>query len=308
MKFVQSMHSSRRFPPLLQSGARVGLIAPSGPLRNASDLERAMSNVRAFGWEPVVGDHVLERDGYLAGSDEHRLADLNRLAADESIDGIWCIRGGYGAMRLLHNIDSDAWRQRPRALIGFSDITALHGAIGQRANMVSYHGPTARAELPAMTRDSLAEVLRLAPGDGYTVRGASPVVGGKARGRLAGGNLALVAALVGTPYAWELDGAILVLEDVLEAVYRIDRMLVQLRASGALSRLAGIAFGQFTEIPDDKDNVDRPVERILRELAERIGVPCVMNFPIGHVAEHVTLPLGAVAELDADAGTLVIER
>jgi muramoyltetrapeptide carboxypeptidase len=302
------MHSSRRFPPLLESGARVGLIAPSGPLRDAGDLERATANVRAFGWEPVVGEHVLERDGYLAGSDEHRLADLNRLTTDDSIDGIWCIRGGYGAMRLLHGIDYDAWRRRPRALIGFSDITALHAAIGQRANMVSYHGPTARAELPEVTRDSLAQVLRLRAGDSYTVSGASPVVGGTARGRLAGGNLALVAALVGTPYAWDLDGAILVLEDVLEAVYRIDRMLVQLRESGLLSRLAGIAFGQFTEIPEDRDNIDRPIERILREFAERIGVPCVMNFPIGHVAEHVTLPLGAVAELDADAGTLVIER
>lgn len=308
MKFVQSMHSSRRFPPLLQPGARVGLIAPSGPLRDATDLERATSNVRAFGWEPVVGDHVLERDGYLAGSDEHRLADLNRLAVDESIDAIWCIRGGYGAMRLLHGIDYDAWRRRPRALIGFSDITALHSAIGQRANMVSYHGPTARAELPATTRDSFGEVMRLAAGDTYSVSGASPVVSGRARGRLAGGNLALVAALTGTPYAWDLDGAVLVLEDVLEAVYRIDRMLVQLEASGALSRVAGIAFGQFTEIPEDDANVDRPIERILREFAERIGVPCVMDFPIGHVADHVTLPLGAVVELDADDGTLVVER
>ena len=300
-----------RFPPLLQPGARVALVAPSGPLRDTTDLERATANVRSFGWEPLVGAHVLERDGYLAGSAEHRLADFNRFSSDDSVDAIWCIRGGYGAMHLLDGIDYEGWKRRPRALIGFSDITALHAAISQRAELVTFHGPTARGELTELTRSSFANVVKggLGRGSTYFIRGPmTTLVGGTARGRLVGGNLALVSAIMGTPYAWNLDGAILVLEDVLEAVYRIDRMLTQLRLSGALDRVAGIAFGQFTEIPEDPGNVDRPLERVLREFAEQVGKPCVANFPIGHVPDHVTLPLGATAELDADNPALMMER
>jgi muramoyltetrapeptide carboxypeptidase len=296
------MHS-RRFPPSLTAGSRVGLVAPSGPLRDASDLEQAIANVRAFDWEPVVGEHVREHEGYLAGSDQQRVADLNRFARDDSIDAIWCLRGGYGAMRLLEDIDYDAFARHPRALIGYSDITALHAAVGQRANLVTFHGPTARAALTDFTRRSFADAMSLAGRDTVAYRDGemTTLVGGKASGRVVGGNLALVAALVGTPYAWDLDGAILVLEDVSEQVYRIDRMLTQLCLSGALGRLAGIAFGAFTDIPDDATNAERGLERVLRQFAENVGVPAVMNFPIGHMPDHLTIPLGAHAELDADA-------
>jgi muramoyltetrapeptide carboxypeptidase len=302
------MRSPARFPPTLGAGARVALVAPSGPLRDASDLERAKSNVRALGWEPLVGEHVLERHGYLAGTDEHRLADLNRFGTDDSIDAVWCLRGGYGAARLLDGIDYDGWSRRARALIGYSDITALHAAIGQRANIVTYHGPTARAELTAFTQSSFADVMALGD-DGMcrvqhdTIRTLLP---GTATGRLVGGNLALVVSLLGTPYAWDLDGAILVLEDVSEQVYRIDRMLTQIRHSGA--RLAGLVFGGFTDIPHDTITGERPLGDVLAEFADDFGVPCVSGFPIGHVPDHVTLPLGALASLDADARTLLITR
>jgi muramoyltetrapeptide carboxypeptidase len=295
-------------PPPLTSGSRVALVAPSGPLRDERDLAHAVANVRAFDCDPIVGEHVLARDGYLAGTDALRLADLNRFADDDSIDAVWCIRGGYGAMRLLDEIDYDAWCRRPRALIGYSDITALHAAIGARAELVTYHGPTARATLTDYSRDALAfaicdtDSLTIHTGEMTTLRS------GRARGRLVGGNLALVTALVGTPYELDLEGAILVLEDISESVYRIDRMLTQLRLSGTLAGLAGIAFGNFTEIPDDAANVDRPLERVLAEVAANCGVPCVANFPIGHVDDQVTLPLGAMAELDADQTTLVVER
>jgi muramoyltetrapeptide carboxypeptidase len=286
----------------LAPGARVALVSPSGPLRDSTDLDQAIANVHAFGWEPVVGDHVLERDGYLAGTDAHRIADLNRFACDDSIDAIWCLRGGYGAMRILDAIDYDAFARRPRTLIGYSDITALHAAIGPRANLVTFHGPTARAQLTDYTRESFRDAMSLRDGGSMTLRcGAmTTLVGGKATGRVVGGNLALVAALVGTPYAWDLDGAILILEDVSEHVYRIDRMLTQLCLSGALERVAGIAFGGFTDIPDDASNAERPLERVLRQFAENVGVPTVMNFPIGHVPDHLTVPLGAPAELDAN--------
>jgi muramoyltetrapeptide carboxypeptidase len=302
------MRSPARFPEPLKRGARVALVAPSGPLKDATDLERAEGNVRAFGWEPVVGEHVLEKRGYLAGSDEHRLADLNRAAQDDSIDAVWCLRGGYGATRLLADVDYDAWARRPRPLIGYSDITALHAAIGQRANMVTYHGPTARAELTELTRSSFAEAMALNDGDSQVIRASEmrTLVPGTVRGRLVGGNLSLVVSTIGTPYAWDLDGVILALEDVSEQTYRIDRMLTQITQTG--QRIAGLIFGGFTDIPQDSVHGDAPLDPLLAEFAERFGVPCVAGFPIGHDPDHVTLPLGAVATLDADARTLTIQR
>jgi muramoyltetrapeptide carboxypeptidase len=297
-----------RSPSLLQSGARVALVAPSGPLRDERDLERAVATTRAMGWEPVVGDYVLERDGYLAGGDEHRAADLNRFARDQSTDAIWCIRGGYGAMRLLDRLDYDAWRRSPKTLIGYSDITALHSAIGPRAELVTFHGPTARGELTDFSEAS----LRAAVASGGEPCGEAPrasvITGGRARGPLVGGNLALVVSLLGTPYSRSFDGAILVLEDVNETVYRIDRMLTQLKLAGALRGLAGIAFGHFTEIPEEPSDEQRPLSDLLREVARDLGIPCLANIPLGHVADQWTIPLGAVGLLDADARSLTIER
>lgn len=296
------------FPPMLAPGARVALVAPAGPLRDEQDLDRSIANVSSFGWVAVPGEHVLERDGYLAGSDEHRLADLNRFLRDDSIDALWCIRGGYGVMRLLEGIDYDALARRPKAIIGYSDITALHAAVGRRCDLVSFHGATARAHLTEPTRQSLNVILTEAWGALTIVQSMTPLRRGTARGRLAGGNLALVAALAGTPYAPDLDGAILLLEDVNEGVYRIDRMLTQLWLSGALRNIAGLAFGSFTEIPEDPANVQRPLERVLEEFAARCAVPCVSGFPMGHIDDQHVYPLGAIATLSGDDEMLVLER
>ena len=298
--YVRSMQR----PPLLEPGSRVTLVAPSGPLSQA-DLQHAIANVRELGWEPVVGEHVLEREGYLAGMDMHRAADLNRAANDDSVDAIWCIRGGYGAMRLLRSLDLDGWKRRPRALIGYSDITALHAAVGNTARLVTFHGPTARSTITDFSNRSLRAALIDGTEPCGLVRSACTIVKGRARGRLVGGNLALVVSLLGTPYAPSFDGAILVLEDVNEAVYRIDRMLTQLLLSGALEQLAGIAFGSFTDITQDATDSERPLMDVLSEIAKAVGVPCLANIPLGHIADQWTIPLGATAELDADAKTLI---
>lgn len=297
-----------RLPPAPRRGARVALVAPAGPLRGQRDLDHAVANVRALGWEPVIGEHALDCAGYFAGSDEARLADFNRAAADESVDMIWCIRGGYGAMRLLDGIDYASLRARPRPLVGFSDITALHAAIGPRAELVTFHGPTARGELTDFSRRSLERALAGDDPfrDGARMRTLFP---GRATGRLVGGNLALLTALCGTPYAPRYDGAILVIEDVNEAVYRIDRMLVQLRLAGALGRCAGIVFGAFTAAPEEETGGGaRRLDDVLAETARALRVPCVSDAPVGHISEQWTLPLGATATLDADAGTLTLER
>ena len=259
-----------------------------------------------MGWEPVVGDHVLERTGYLAGPDDSRRSDLNRFAEDSSIDAIWCIRGGYGATRLLNGLDYTAWRDRPRALIGYSDITALHAAIGPRADLVTFHGPTARAHLTDFTRSSLCAAVTNGAVT-LSAPAATTLRGGSASGTLAGGNLAVLTALCGTPFAPRLDGAILVLEDVNEAVYRLDRMLTQLRSTGALDRVSAIAFGHFTDIPEEQSTEIRSLDDLLAEVADQCGVPCVASIPVGHIDDQWTIPLGRTAVLDADAKTLTIE-
>jgi muramoyltetrapeptide carboxypeptidase len=295
-------------PPPLAPGARVALVAPAGPLRGEADLDRAIGNARGLGWEPVAAAHALDRRGYFAGLDEHRLGDLNRALTDDSVDAVWCLRGGYGAMRLLDAVDYDALRRRPKPLLGYSDITALHAAVGRLAGVASFHAPTARAVLTPFSRDSLARALSGRDEPCGRASDARTLRPGRARGVLVGGNLALLAALVGTPYAPSCDGAILVLEDVNEAVYRVDRMLRQLLLSGSLDGVRGIAFGQCTDCPAESDDGARTLDEVVAELAEILDVPCVIGIPLGHVDDQWTIPLGALAELDASEGALWVER
>ncbi|HEU4628400.1 MAG TPA: LD-carboxypeptidase [Gemmatimonadaceae bacterium] len=294
-------------PPSLAPGARVALVAPAGPLSGPEDVERGAANARALGWEPAVGRYVLARHGYLAGGDEERLADLQWALRDASIDGVWCLRGGYGTMRLLDALDYDALRRRPKAIVGYSDVTALHAAIGRHAGLAGFHGPVARARLPELAARSLRQALTTRENPAGAAPGARCLRAGSAHGRLAGGNLALLAALAGTPYAPRLDGAILLLEDVNEAVYRVDRMLRQLRLTGMLDGVRALAVGHFTAIPDDGDEGGRLLDDVLGELADELRVPCLAGLPVGHVDEQWTLPLGALATLDADAGRLDVE-
>jgi muramoyltetrapeptide carboxypeptidase len=244
---------------------------------------------------------------YLAGSDRDRVADLNWAAAADHIDGVWCVRGGYGAMRLLPLVDYDAWRRHPKTLIGYSDITALHAAIGSRAELVTFHGPTAREPANASSTDSLRRVAVCGEDPCGVAPDAIVFEAGRARGRLVGGNLALIAALMGTPYAPDFSGGILVLEDVNESIYRIDRLLAQLVLCGAVDQVVGIAFGRFSDVPAEGNDDNQGVERVLREFARAAGKPCLARIPMGHCGPQWTIPLGALAELDTDALSLRVQ-
>lgn len=282
----------------LEQGARIALVAPSGILPDQAHVVQAESNVRALGWIPVCGENVHALHGYLAGTDEVRLSDLNRAINDDSIDGIWCVRGGYGAMRLLPDIDYAALRENPRPLIGFSDITALHAAIYRECGIVSFHGPTARGTLTDFSRQSLVTAVA-DHGDSCGIAPEGRVLRpGRARGRLAGGNLSLIASLMGTRWSVDFDGAILVIEDIEEAVYRVDRMLTQLLLAGALQRCAGLIIGDFKPPADEKEADNRKIDDVFAEAAEKAGIPCFAGAPFGHISDQWTIPLGAVAELD----------
>ena len=265
-----------------------------------------MDNVRSFGWEPIVGEHTLARVGYFAGTDDERAHDFNRALRDDAIDAIWCIRGGYGAMRILDSLDYDAALRRPRPIIGYSDITALHAALGSRGEVVTYHGPTARAELSPFSRASLECALVHGGDSAGTAAAARVLSSGTAHGVLAGGNLAILSALAGTRFAPRLADTILVLEDIDEAVYRVDRMMQQLLLAGMLDGVRAIAFGACTNCPEASDDGARRLDDVIAEMAVRLGVPAVAGLPVGHIDDQWTLPLGAPASLDTETCTLKV--
>src|SRR6266545_3188215 len=178
----------------LQQGARVALVAPSGVVSRAEDIERAQDNVRSFGWMPVLGEHVSSQLGYLAGSDADRLKDINAAFSSDEIDAIWCVRGGYGSMRLLADLDYTALRRRRKPVIGFSDLTALHSAIHRKCGLVTFHGPTARARLTHFSRASLHSALVEHRDSCGIVENGRVLRPGRAKGRIIGGNLALITA------------------------------------------------------------------------------------------------------------------
>jgi muramoyltetrapeptide carboxypeptidase len=294
-------------PPPLRAGARVALLSPAGPVV-ADRLATAVARCEELGLVPVVGRSALERHGYLAGPDEARAADFQQAIDDDAIDAIWALRGGYGTMRLLERLDLRRLRERPRAFIGFSDNTALHLAF-DALRVVSFHGPHAGGPFPPFTAGCFRRVLFEEDVAGVLplpIEDEPPSVlrGGAAEGELTGGNLSLLAALCGTPMALQARGRIVVLEEVGESTYRIDRALTQLRLARALDGAAGLVLGHFTERGEEVPG--RRLEDVFAELADTLGAPAVLGFPIGHREHNWTLPFGVRARLDADALELAL--
>ena len=299
------------YPPALRPGQAVALIAPAGPLAAQAELDLAIARVEALGLRAVLGDHVLGRRGFLAGTDHDRAADINATLRDPDVRGIFAVRGGYGTTRLLDLVEYDALRADPKVVLGYSDLTALLDACTARAGVVTFHGPV--VALSPWGTDEVAWLRRAVLDDDaigtLPVPAGRALAPGRARGRLAGGNLSLIAALVGTPYAIDCAGAIVFLEETDEAPYRIDRMLTQLRSSGTLRDCAGIVLGTFAGCdPGEEAEPERRLAHVLTDRLADLGVPILAGAPIGHEGEQWTLPVGAVATLDADAGTLSIER
>jgi muramoyltetrapeptide carboxypeptidase len=244
----------------------------------------------------VLAKHAGAKSGYLAGTDADRLGDLNAAIRDDSIDAIWCVRGGYGAMRLLAKVDYAALRRTPKPILGFSDITALHCAIQKCCGLISFHAPTARGALSNFSRDSLRRaVVDHADSCGIAEQ-AREIRPGRAAGRLVGGNLALIAALVGTPFAADLTDSILVLEDVNEPLYKVDRMLQQLLLAGSFAACKAIVFGDCSSGEENESTEE--LDQLLGSFAERLRIPCLAGIPLGHIADQWTIPLGAQATLD----------
>ena len=270
-------------------------------------MDLSEDRCRALGLEPVVFPAARGKHRYMAGPDSARLADLQAAFDDRSIDGVWALRGGYGTLRILDELDLRRQLEDPIPFIGFSDNTSIH-ARHAALGVVSFHGPHPGGDFPAETEAAFRRVLFTpeAPG-ALTCRSGDPVprtlVPGRAEAPLVGGNLALLAAMCGTRHALDARGRILFLEDVAEPAYRVDRLLQQLQAARVMEGVVGLALGRFSKSPDEDEH---SVAEVLAEVAERLGVPAVVDLPFGHVEHNWTLPVGTLARLDGSAATLTL--
>jgi muramoyltetrapeptide carboxypeptidase len=303
----RSQDTELRRPPRLFPGARVALVAPAGPV-SPERVERALALCARLELVPRLGASARARRAYLAGTDAERAADLAAALTDEDVDAVWALRGGYGTMRILERCGLERAAANPRAFLGFSDNTAVHAALGRRG-VVSFHAPHPGGAFPPTTEAVFRRVLFSADRAGTlplppATEAPRTLVPGSADGPLVGGNLALLAALCGTPFAPRTAGCILVVEDVGEPAYRVDRALTQLRLAGLLDHVAGLALGRFTERPGDEPAA--LLEDLLGSTASALGVPAVLGLPVGHVDENWTLPLGVRSRLDAGAATLTL--
>jgi len=305
-------------PRRLREGDTVGLINPSGALHDGQAYERAHEALQALGLRTREAPNLRARYGHMAGTPQQRADDLHGCFADDGIHAILAVTGGSGANRVLPLLDWALMRRHPKLLGGFSDLTALIGAVHRHTGLVTLHAPLGRSEWNAFSVQHFCAVAMTAepasPEQPFTLgvaEGDRPRAlqrgrtGGVARGPLQGGNLAVLTSLAGTPHFPVLDGAILFLEDVNEYIYRVDRMLTTLALGGQLARVAGVVLGGFTQChPSEGSFGTLTLEEVFLDHFGPLGVPVLCGASFGHVAQKWTLPLGVRAELDADAGRL----
>jgi muramoyltetrapeptide carboxypeptidase len=307
-------------PDRLCFGDTVGIVAPASPPPDPAAVDRAVAGLEKMGFKPRLAKNIRARLGFLAGGDRERAADLMALFADKKVRAILCLRGGYGAARLLARLDYALIRRNPKIFAGYSDITSLHSALARKVRLITFHAPMLNSELlaphcPEFTRKSfLRTVMEAQPAggisEGCTEKTATILHGGVAEGRLTGGNLSVLCASVGTPFQPDFTGRILFFEDVGERPYRLDRMLTHLLNAGILQKVAGVAVGVNRDCEEPKtpgrDEFRQTAADVLKERLAQLRVPVVTGLPFGHQPMNATLPVGARARLDGNRGELFI--
>lgn len=304
----------RRKPPILSKGDTIGMISPASSLSSDKEYESVVREVEKRGFKVKVGAHANDHYGYFAGTDEERAADLNAMFVDPAIDAILPFRGGWGSNRILEYIDYNSIQQNPKPLIGYSDITALLLAIYARAGLIGFHGPVGSSDWTNFTWAYFKKALmQPAP---YTLknwRGASSpslnsiktITEGQAAGVLLGGNLTVLTAMLGSAYTPDWNDSILFLEDVGEDVYRIDRMLTQLRLNGVFDKINGFIFGKCTNCTVS-EGYHFTLEQIVKDHIKEFGIPAFLGANIGHIADMLTVPVGVQAQMNANRGIITL--
>jgi len=302
-------------PKALKLGDMIGVVAPSSPTSEAN-VKLAKQQLEGLGFKVKLAPSCYATHGYLAGKDQLRADDLNNMFADKGIDGIICLRGGYGAPKILNKVDFELIKSNPKVFVGYSDITALHMAMNQISNLVTFHGPMGSSDIAHGLDDfSKNEFLRAIMDTNAMGKISNPVgkdveclVGGKARGVIIGGNLSLIAATMGTTYEIDTKGKILFLEEIGEEPYSVDRMLTQLALGGKLKDAVGIILGDWNDCEPKKHDESLSLIEVFNEIVVPYGKPTIFDLKAGHCTPKVTLPFGVNALLDASEGKLIIEE
>lgn len=304
-------------PKPLKPGSTIGLISPAGFI-SEEELEESIGSLEKLGYKVKYTDNVIERFGYLGGTDQQRSDDVNYMFSNSEIDGIVCTRGGYGVARILPMLDYEVIKKNPKVLIGYSDITALLYGIFSQTGLICFHGPVGISTFDDFSVESMMHLLTntkedfnfnfsydkdLSEQDSvYEIRG------GKAKGMLAGGNLSIMASLAGSKYNVDLADKIVFIEEVREDPYRIDRMLTQLIQSSNLDKAAGIMLGVFNKcdirIRENQTPKSFTLSEVLFDRLSDLNIPVVYGIPFGHIAEKITIPFGGTAFFDAENGEL----
>jgi muramoyltetrapeptide carboxypeptidase len=313
---MSSHDDAPRKPRRLRPGDTVAVVAPASSWENRSELLRGVAGLEAWDLTVKLGAHVNDRHGYMAGTDADRAADLHAALTDPDVDGIVCLQGGYGTPRLIPLLDEAAFAANPKILCGYSDLTTLHLAQQAWGNVISFYANGATGVgSPDVSEFSKASMKRaLFSDEPYGQIGPNPddpyirtVVGGRATGRLTGGCAGLLSSAIGTRLQPDFRGRIVVLEEIDNEGYIHDGILTQLRNAGMFDGAAGIVVGDI-KAKWSGGIAELSAEDIVEEVLAPLGLPLIFGLPIGHNKHHATVPLGALATLDADAGTLIVEE
>lgn len=299
-------------PAPLQRGDTIGLVSPASIVGTAEEYDEAKTQIQDLGYKVKEGDNARNRYGYFAGTDQQRAEDINAMFADSSVDAIMAYRGGWGCNRILEYIDYDLITSNPKIIVGYSDITSLLLAIYQKTGLITFHGPVATSDWTDFSishfqkatgsSESFSLDTRyniFSEDERYLVTQRK----GRARGKLLGGNLTLLTSMIGSDYLPEWEGNILFVEDVGEDIYRIDRMLSQLKLSGILNKISGFIFGQCTSCKSS-DPQGFSLQQILNQHIKPLGIPAFSGTHIGHIGNMFTLPVGAPVLIDAAEGSI----
>ncbi len=294
-------------PPRLKVGDTVGLINPSSPIEG-EDIEYAQKELASLGLKVKLGTHLLDEYGYLAGQDADRAADVNAMFADRAVQGILTMRGGWGCSRILPLLDYELIRSNPKIIMGYSDITSLLLAIYARSGIITFHGPVATSDWNPFSVNYVQRILL----DAEPVRMQNPplkspqtITGGTARGQLVGGNLSVLAAMVGSAYLPDWENKILFVEEIGEDIYRVDRMLTQLKLAGILDKISGFIFAECIRCEaGEGDEASLTLTQVLSDLIRPLRIPAWYGSAIGHIRDKFTVPVGVEVEIDATQGTI----
>lgn len=301
--------TGRLKPPALKSGDTIAITSPAGAVWDAAQVESFSTILKGFGFKVVLGKTLSEKYGYFAGTDELRAGELHAFFADKTIKGLFCMKGGWGCARLLDKLDFELIKRNPKVLIGFSDITTLLLAITAKTGMVTFHGPVGNSGWNAWTSSVFKSVVMNAEGlplfsNPSTEEPFVTIHAGKARGELVGGNLTVIASLMGSMYLPDWKGKILFLEEVKEEPYSIDRLLTQLKLCGVLDAISGLVFGKCAKCLAEEPLKAFTFQEVLVQHLKPLNIPAFYGAMIGHIENKLTVPLGVMAEMDAAKGSI----